>query len=33
MSDKAYFQPIDFARHMGICVQFREDSFRVSYLE
>lgn len=31
MSDKVYFQPVDFARHMGICVQFREDSFRASY--
>lgn len=28
---KPDFQPIDFARHMEICVQFREDSFRVSY--
>jgi len=25
------FQPIDFVRHMEICVQFREDSFRASY--
>ena len=31
MSDEVYFKPIDFARHMRICVQFREDSFRVSY--
>lgn len=31
MSKQAYLQPIDFVRHMDICVRFREDSFRVSY--
>ncbi|MBC6905344.1 GNAT family N-acetyltransferase [Saccharophagus sp. K07] len=27
------FQPIDLARHMDICAQFREDSFRISFPE